>query len=56
MCPLCVLRLTLLDFLTPLLPNDKPTHLLGIADPESAEAVAPLLLHASSQWFTPPPS
>ena len=33
--------LELLAFLTPLLPSDKPNHLLGIADPESAEAVAP---------------
>ena len=34
--------LKLLEFLTPRLPADKPNHLLGIADPESAEAVAPL--------------
>jgi len=34
--------LTLLEFLIPHLPTDKPNHLLGIADPESAEAVAPL--------------
>ena len=34
--------LKLLEFLVPRLPADKPNHLLGIADPESAEAVAPL--------------
>ena len=34
--------LTLLEFLVPKLPADKPNHLLGIADPESAEAVVPL--------------
>ena len=33
--------LTLLHFLIPHLPADKPNHLLGIADPESAEAVVP---------------
>ena len=33
--------LELLRFLMPLLPTDKPNHLLGIADPESAEAVVP---------------
>jgi len=34
--------LEMLTFLMPLLPQDKPNHLLGIADPESAEAVVPL--------------
>ena len=33
--------LVLLEFLMPRLPADKPNHLLGIADPESAEAVVP---------------
>ena len=33
--------LQLLSFLMPRLPAHKPNHLLGIADPESAEAVAP---------------
>ena len=33
--------LELLAFLMPRLPAEKPTHLLGIADPESAEAVVP---------------
>jgi queuine tRNA-ribosyltransferase len=33
--------LELLQFLMPRLPEDKPNHLLGIADPESAEAVVP---------------
>ena len=33
--------LKLLDFLMPLVPENKPNHLLGIADPESAEAVVP---------------
>lgn len=34
--------LELLRFLMPRLPEQKPNHLLGIADPESAEAVVPL--------------
>ena len=34
--------LGMLGLLMPALPRDKPNHLLGIADPESAEAVAPL--------------
>uniref|UniRef100_A0A7S0J2P7 tRNA-guanine(15) transglycosylase-like domain-containing protein n=1 Tax=Calcidiscus leptoporus TaxID=127549 RepID=A0A7S0J2P7_9EUKA len=34
--------LELLEFLLPLLPDEKPNHLLGIADPESAQAVVPL--------------
>ena len=34
--------LVLLEFLMPRLPADKPNHLLGIADPESCEAVVPL--------------
>jgi hypothetical protein len=34
--------LELLTFLMPLLPGDKPNHLLGIADPESSLAVVPL--------------
>lgn len=34
--------LQLLRFLVPLLPADKPNHLLGIADPESSAAVVPL--------------
>ncbi|KAJ8600087.1 hypothetical protein CTAYLR_001907 [Chrysophaeum taylorii] len=33
--------LDLLEFLMPLVPRDKPNHLLGIADPESALAVVP---------------
>ena len=33
--------LELLKFLMPKLPDNKPNHLLGIADPESAEAVVP---------------
>ncbi|KAL1499788.1 hypothetical protein AB1Y20_012474 [Prymnesium parvum] len=33
--------LELLAFLMPLLPEDKPNHLLGIADPESCAAVVP---------------
>ena len=33
--------LELLAFLMPHLPTNKPNHLLGIADPESAEAVVP---------------
>ena len=33
--------LELLAFLMPQLPEDRPNHLLGIADPESAEAVVP---------------
>ena len=33
--------LTLLGHLMPRLPQNKPNHLLGIADPESAEAVVP---------------
>ena len=34
--------LELLRYLLPLLPADKPNHLLGIADPESSAAVVPL--------------
>jgi len=33
--------LELLAFLMPIVPEDKPNHLLGIADPESCEAVVP---------------
>ena len=33
--------LELLEYLLPLLPDDRPNHLLGIADPESSEAVVP---------------
>ena len=33
--------LELLAYLMPRLPDDKPNHLLGIADPDSAEAVVP---------------
>jgi len=33
--------LDLLRFLMPKLPDDRPNHLLGIADPESAESVVP---------------
>lgn len=32
----------MLQWLLPLLPKDKPNHLLGIADPKSCEAVVPL--------------
>ena len=32
----------MLSWLMPLLPPDRPNHLLGIADPESCEAVVPL--------------
>ena len=34
--------LELLEYLMPLVPGDKPNHLLGIADPESADAVVRL--------------
>mmetsp|Transcript_7559 Transcript_7559/g.22414 ORF Transcript_7559/g.22414 Transcript_7559/m.22414 type:complete len:546 (+) Transcript_7559:197-1834(+) len=34
--------LDMLSWLMPLLPRDRPNHLLGIADPESCEAVVPL--------------
>ena len=33
--------LQLLAFLMPQLPAERPNHLLGIADPESAESVVP---------------
>ena len=39
--------LKLLEFLVPRLPADKPNHLLGIADPESAEAWR---RSASTRW------
>lgn len=34
--------LDLLHYLMPLVPRDKPNHLLGIADPESAQSVVPM--------------
>lgn len=41
----------LLQFLLPLLPRDKPNHLLGIADPGSVAAAAPLGIDTFDSCF-----